>query len=137
MPEYGVAREPFQPAQDAPTMQKALYGILNMLYGSDAIQDAPLDMMMPLGGMAKQGLKAGKKAVSRANRGLGTGIPYPATLHKGGRPGPAGPMVNGEYLKQARPEPISPTAVSPHEIRQLIPEWALSEERARKPWNKP
>jgi hypothetical protein len=34
-------------------MQQVLYGILNMLYGSGAIQDAPLDMMMPLGGMAK------------------------------------------------------------------------------------
>ena len=54
MPEYGVAREPFQPQGNASIMQRALYGILNLLYGSDAIQDAPLDMMIPLGGMARQ-----------------------------------------------------------------------------------
>ena len=54
MPEYGVARQPFQTSQDVPMMQQVLYGILNMLYGSDAIQDAPLDMMMPLGGMARK-----------------------------------------------------------------------------------
>ena len=60
MPEYAVARQPFVPAQDAPMMQRVLYGILNMLYGSEAIKDAPLDMMMPLGGMARQ---VGKKPI--------------------------------------------------------------------------
>ena len=77
MPEYGVRKQPFQVAQEAPMVQKALYGILNALYGSDAMQDAPLDMMMPLGGMAKslvtpgvvgaakKGVKAGKKITEK------------------------------------------------------------------------
>jgi hypothetical protein len=75
-------------------------------------------MMMPLGGMAKQGLKAGKK-VARINRG-----------------NRVGPIVNDKLLPNARPQPVSPTAVHPFELQQLIPEWAFGG-GAKKAWNKP
>ena len=109
MPEYGVRKQPFQVAQEAPMVQKALYGILNALYGSDAMQDAPLDMMMPLGGMARQGAKAGIAKLAPKGH-------IPTTVNRGNR---VGPMVNGELLPMARTAPVSPTAVSPFELQQL------------------
>ena len=69
MSEYGVARQPFQPPPQPEwskgdrlrsTMKQALYSTLNAMYGSDAIRDAPLDFMMPIGGMVQKG---GRRAV--------------------------------------------------------------------------
>ena len=62
MPEYGVARQPFQPPPQPEwskgdrlrsTMKQAIYSTLNAMYGSDAIRDAPLDFMMPMAGMTR------------------------------------------------------------------------------------
>ena len=108
MPEYGVARQPFQTAQDVPMMQQVLYGILNMLYGSDAIQDAPLDMMMPLGGIAKSLVTPG--VVGTVKKAAKVGKKAKKLV---------GPSVDGVPLPMSRQGEVSPTGVTPFELQQL------------------